>query len=115
MSHRQSPRRNVNLAGHIAAGVAGGLIASFAMERVQAAIDELWSDNGSATRPGGQQHPRQQEREPATFKARTPSRPRLPGSAFRASGSLRLARRCITRSAPPSAHYMEPPLTAVGT
>jgi len=69
MQLSQSSGRNINLAGHIAAGIAGGLIASFVMEKVQAAIEELSSDNGSAAGGGGQQHRKQQEGEPATYKA----------------------------------------------
>lgn len=69
MPHSQSPRRNLTLASHIAAGVAGGLIASFVMEKVQAAIEELSSGSGSATGGDGQQHRQRQEGEPATYTA----------------------------------------------
>lgn len=69
MPYSQSPGRNVSLAGQIAAGIAGGLIASFVMEKVQAAIEDLSSDNRSAPGGGGQQHRKPQEGEPATYKA----------------------------------------------
>lgn len=61
--------RKSHLAAQIAAGIAGGLVASYVMEKVQAAIEEFSSDNSSAPGGGGQQHRQPQEGEPATYKA----------------------------------------------
>jgi putative membrane protein len=53
---------------NIIAGLAGGLVASFAMERFQRALGALSPDAGGAPGGGGQQY-RKPQSEPATYKA----------------------------------------------
>ena len=61
-------RRQRDLTAHIVAGLAAGLVASFAMERFQQMIGKLSPDAGGAPGGGGQQY-RQPQSEPATYKA----------------------------------------------
>src|SRR4051812_14372401 len=68
MPRNPSAARNPHLAAHIVAGLAGGLVASFAMEQFQAALGRLTPDAGGAPGGGGQQH-RKPQTEPATYKA----------------------------------------------
>jgi hypothetical protein len=64
--------RSSAVSGHvvknIVAGIAGGLVASWAMERFQQALGEISEDMGGAPGGGGQQH-RKPQSEPATYKA----------------------------------------------
>jgi putative membrane protein len=53
---------------HLLAGLAGGLVASFAMERFQRALGVVSPDLGGAPGGGGQQY-RKPESEPATYVA----------------------------------------------
>jgi hypothetical protein len=69
MPRTPSDARKPPIAVNIAAGLAGGLIAAFVMEKVQAAIEHFSSDNNSAAGGGGQQHRQPNEGEPATYKA----------------------------------------------
>jgi hypothetical protein len=57
-----------DVARNIAAGLVGGLLAAFAMERFQYALSRVSPDMGGASGGGGQQH-RKPESEPATYKA----------------------------------------------
>ena len=59
---------NGHLARHLVAGLIGGLVASFAMERFQYALSRISEDMGGASGGGGQQH-RKPQSEPATYKA----------------------------------------------
>jgi hypothetical protein len=68
MPRNPSPAVNPNLAAYVIGGLAGGLIASFAMEKFQAALGRLTPDAGGASGGGGQQH-RKPQSEPATYKA----------------------------------------------
>jgi hypothetical protein len=60
--------RRQSLLVHLAAGVAGGLAGSFAMERYQRALGRISSDLGGAPGGGGQQY-RQPQSEPSTYVA----------------------------------------------
>lgn len=60
--------RRQSLFVHLAAGVAAGLAASFAMERYQRALGRLSPDLGGAPGGGGQQY-RQPQSEPSTYVA----------------------------------------------
>lgn len=63
------PRRdNGSLALHILAGMAGGLVASWAMEHFQQALGRVSDDMGGHPGGGGQQH-RHPQSEPATYQA----------------------------------------------
>lgn len=64
----RSWRSERDLTSHILAGIAGGLVASFAMERFQRALGAISSDAGGAPGGGGQQY-RKPQSEPATYKA----------------------------------------------
>src|SRR4051794_26711227 len=68
MPRNPSAARNSRLAVHVLAGLAGGLVASFAMEQFQAALGRLTPDAGGGSGGGGQQH-RKPQSEPATYKA----------------------------------------------
>lgn len=59
---------NGPLARHVVAGLIGGLVASYAMERFQYALSRISADMGGASGGGGQQH-RKPQSEPATYKA----------------------------------------------
>lgn len=65
---RRSPGRNGDVALNVIAGLAGGLLASFAMERFQRALGRISHDLGGAPGGGGQQY-RQPQSEPSTYKA----------------------------------------------
>jgi uncharacterized protein DUF1440 len=56
------------LALHILAGLAGGLVAAWAMERFQQALGRISDDMGGEPGGGGQQH-RDPQSEPATYQA----------------------------------------------
>lgn len=65
----QQPSRRTNAVGlGIIAGIVGGLVASWAMERFQKALGKISEEMGGADGGGGQQH-RQPQSEPATYKA----------------------------------------------
>jgi uncharacterized membrane protein YagU involved in acid resistance len=66
MPRNRSAECNPHLAAHVLAGLAGGLVASFAMDQFQAALARVSSGNGSDDR--GQPH-RELESEPSTEKA----------------------------------------------
>jgi len=68
MDPQRSVGPNRHLAAHIIGGLAGGLVASFAMDRFQRALERISQDMGGAAGGGGQQH-RQPQSEPATYKA----------------------------------------------
>jgi putative membrane protein len=68
MRPQRSEGRKQDLAVHIIAGLAGGLVASFAMERFQRALGQISDDIGGAPGAGGQQY-RKPQSEPATYKA----------------------------------------------
>ena len=53
---------------NVMAGLAGGLVASYAMEHFQRALANVSRDMGGAPGGGGQQH-RKPQSEPATYKA----------------------------------------------
>lgn len=53
---------------NIVAGIAGGLVASWAMEHFQRSLGQLSEDMGGAPGGGGQQH-REPQSEPATYQA----------------------------------------------
>jgi uncharacterized membrane protein YagU involved in acid resistance len=66
---RSSPRkRKHDLAVSVIGGIAGGLVASFAMERFERALGRLSPEVGGVPGAGGQQYRRPQS-EPATFQA----------------------------------------------
>jgi putative membrane protein len=60
--------RKQDVAVHVIAGLAGGLVASFAMERFQRALGRISPEMGGAPGAGGQQY-RKPQSEPATYKA----------------------------------------------
>lgn len=64
----RSSAGNGHVVKNIVAGIAGGLVASWAMERFQQALGEISEDMGGAPGGGGQQH-RKPQSEPATYKA----------------------------------------------
>ena len=64
----RSSANNGQVVKNIVAGVAGGLVASWAMERFQQALGRISEEMGGATGGGGQQH-RKPESEPATYLA----------------------------------------------
>ena len=68
MRRQRSERRNSDVAAHVIAGLAGGLVASFAMEHFQRALGRISPDIGGAPGAGGQQY-RKPQSEPATYKA----------------------------------------------
>jgi hypothetical protein len=59
---------NGRVARNVVAGLIGGLVASYAMERFQYALSHISGDMGGASGGGGQQH-RKPQSEPATYKA----------------------------------------------
>ena len=69
MPRNRSAAVSSRITANIAAGVAGGLIASYVMEKAQSVIERLAHGNEGASGGGGQQHRRQHEGEPATYKA----------------------------------------------
>lgn len=68
MRRQRLEHRNDNVAINIVAGLIGGLVASFAMERFQRGLGRISRDLGGAPGGGGQQY-RQPQSEPATYKA----------------------------------------------
>ena len=68
MRRQRSRGRNNQLAVHVIAGIAGGLVASFAMEHFQRALGRLSPEVGGVPGAGGQQYRRPQS-EPSTYKA----------------------------------------------
>jgi hypothetical protein len=66
MAHGSSS--NGHVARQVLAGLIGGLVASYAMERFQYALSRISEDMGGASGGGGQQH-RKPQSEPATYKA----------------------------------------------
>jgi putative membrane protein len=67
-SDRHHADGNGHIMRNVVAGVAGGLVASWAMEQFQGALGRLDPDLGGASGGGGQQH-REPQSEPATYKA----------------------------------------------
>ncbi len=68
MQRQRSGAHNQELALNIAGGIAGGLLACFAMEWFQRALGKLSPDLGGAPGAGGQQF-RKPQSEPATYQA----------------------------------------------
>jgi putative membrane protein len=68
MQQEVAGRRRDNVTANVLAGLAGGLVASFAMERFQRALGAMSHDVGGAPGGGGQQY-RKPQSEPATYKA----------------------------------------------
>jgi putative membrane protein len=68
MTQQPSSEREDAVALGIVAGIMGGLVASWAMERFQKALGKISEEMGGADGGGGQQH-RQPQSEPATYKA----------------------------------------------
>lgn len=68
MGRQRSAARTGDLAIHVMAGLAGGLVASLAMERFQRALGRISPDLGGAPGGGGQQY-RKPQSEPATYAA----------------------------------------------
>lgn len=68
MRRQRSERRKDDLAIHVIAGIAGGLVASFAMERFQRALSRVSVEIGPAPGAGGQQY-RKPQSEPSTYQA----------------------------------------------
>ena len=68
MIEQQPSRRRDAVGLGIIAGIVGGLVASWAMERFQKALGKISEEMGGADGGGGQQH-RQPQSEPATYKA----------------------------------------------
>lgn len=66
-SNRRQPPAG-ELVTHLLAGLAGGLVGAFVMERFQYALASLSPDVGGAPGGGGQQY-RKPQSEPATYKA----------------------------------------------
>ena len=85
MSHGHSPRSNDHLLTNVVAGMVGGLVGSWVMDRFQEALGRLSH--------GGGRQGRQPEAEPATYKAadavaRTLTGRRLPDEYKPAAGAL---------------------------
>jgi uncharacterized membrane protein YagU involved in acid resistance len=68
MQMRRTTERQPNMTAHVLAGLAAGLVASFAMERFQRVLGALSPDIGGAPGGGGQQY-RKPQSEPTTYKA----------------------------------------------
>lgn len=68
MRRQRSPARTGDVTIHVIAGLAGGLIASYAMERFQRALGRISPDLGGAPGGGGQQY-RKPQSEPSTYVA----------------------------------------------
>jgi len=68
MRRQRSGARNNDRTVHVIAGMAGGLVASFAMERFQRALGQISPEIGGVPGAGGQQYRRPQS-EPSTYKA----------------------------------------------
>jgi putative membrane protein len=68
MGRQRSTSQTGDLTIHVIAGLAGGLIASYAMERFQRALGRISPDLGGAPGGGGQQY-RQPQSEPSTYVA----------------------------------------------
>jgi hypothetical protein len=68
MRRQRSAERNGDTAIQVIAGLTGGLVASFAMERFQRALGRIAPDIGGAPGGGGQQY-RKPESDPATYVA----------------------------------------------
>jgi hypothetical protein len=68
MRRQRSADSKRDVAIQVAAGLAGGLVAAFAMERFQRALGRISPDLGGVPGGGGQQY-RQPQSEPANYKA----------------------------------------------
>jgi uncharacterized membrane protein YagU involved in acid resistance len=68
MKQQQPSRRNSAVGVGILAGMVGGIVASWAMERFQKALGNISEEMGGADGGGGQQH-REPQTEPATYVA----------------------------------------------
>ncbi len=68
MPRQRSGGRNRDLTVNVIGGIAGGLLACFAMERFQRALPRVSRDIGGVPGAGGQRYRRPQS-EPATFSA----------------------------------------------
>jgi putative membrane protein len=68
MRRQKSRARNNYRTVHVIAGIAGGLVASFAMERFQRALGQITPEVGGVPGGGGQQYRRPQSEIP-TYKA----------------------------------------------
>ena len=68
MRRQRSAGRKRDVAIQVAAGLAGGLVAAFAMERFQRALGKISPDLGGAPGGGGQQY-RKPQSEPSTYVA----------------------------------------------
>lgn len=66
--HDRSSTGHGDLVANLVAGIAGGLVASWAMEHFQRSLERASKNGGGAPGGGGQQH-RTPESEPATYKA----------------------------------------------
>ena len=68
MRRQRSVKRRDDVSLNVIAGLVGGLVASFAMERFQRALGRISPDLGGAPGGGGQQY-RKPQSEPSTYVA----------------------------------------------